>query len=138
MTETDPEKRLIGYACISTYGQMLDTQLFRTHLRRRRRSGIGRLTDPTAAAQLWLRAGSSCPSADQAKASQKPESGRSFAIYDAQVATLGSCCNCTAPCNSKSTGFVRNCAALYSLEQRRRSSPPSGGSVALIPTVLRQ
>jgi len=44
----------------------------------------------------------------------------------------------TAPCNSKSTGFVRNCAALYSLEQRRRSSPPSVGSVALIPTVLRQ
>src|SRR4051794_34704191 len=33
-----------------------------THLRRRRRSGIGRLTDPTAAAQLWIRAGSSCPS----------------------------------------------------------------------------
>ena len=61
MTETDPEKRLIGYACISTYGQMLDTQLSRAHLRRRRRSGIGRLTDPTAAAQLWLRAGSSCP-----------------------------------------------------------------------------
>ena len=59
MTETDPEKRLIGYACISTYGQMLDTQLSRAHLRRRRRSGIGRLTDPTAAAQLWLRAGSS-------------------------------------------------------------------------------
>src|SRR3954452_543772 len=63
MTETDPEKRLIGYACISTYGQMLDTQLSRAHLRRRRRSGIGRLTDPTAAAQLWLRAGSSCPKA---------------------------------------------------------------------------
>ena len=63
MTETDPEKRLIGYACISTYGQMLDTQLFRAHLRRRRRSGIGRLTDPTAVAQLWLRAGSSCPEA---------------------------------------------------------------------------
>src|SRR5689334_18767414 len=61
MTETDPEKRLIGYACINTYGQMLDTQLSRAHLRRRRRSGIGRLTDPTAAAQLWLRAGSSCP-----------------------------------------------------------------------------
>src|SRR3954454_9005729 len=64
MTETDPEKRLIGYACISTHGQMLDTQLSRAHLRRRRRSGIGRLTDPTAAAQLWLRAGSSCPEAD--------------------------------------------------------------------------
>src|SRR3954463_9974211 len=64
MTGTDPEKRLIGYACISTYGQMLDTQLSRAHLRRRRRSGIGRLTDPTAAAQLWLRAGSSCPTAD--------------------------------------------------------------------------
>src|SRR3954465_13233033 len=46
MTETDPEKRLIGYACISTYGRMLDTQLSRAHLRRRRRSGIGRLTDP--------------------------------------------------------------------------------------------
>src|SRR3954452_1087090 len=61
MTETDPEKRLIGYACISTYGLMLDTQLSRAHLRRRRRSGIGRLTDPTAAAQLWLGAGSSCP-----------------------------------------------------------------------------
>src|SRR3954462_6970629 len=61
MTETDPEKRLIGFACISTYGQMLDTQLSRAHLRRRRRSGIGRLTDQTAAAQLWLRAGSSCP-----------------------------------------------------------------------------
>src|SRR3954466_10129925 len=61
MTETDPEKRPIGYACISTYGQMLDTQLSCAHLRRRRRSGIGRLTDPTAAAQLWLRAGSSCP-----------------------------------------------------------------------------
>jgi hypothetical protein len=61
MTETDPEKRLIGYACISTYGQMLDTQLSRAHLRRRRRFGIGRLTDPTAAGQLWLRAGSSCP-----------------------------------------------------------------------------
>src|SRR4051812_17321434 len=61
MTETDPEKRLIGYACISTYGQILDTQLSRAHLRRRRRSGIGRLTDPTAAAQLWLRAGSSAP-----------------------------------------------------------------------------
>jgi hypothetical protein len=29
MTETDPEKRLIGYVCISTYGQMLDTQLSR-------------------------------------------------------------------------------------------------------------
>src|SRR3954470_6163182 len=64
MTETDPEKRLIGYACISTHGQMLDTQLSRAHLRRRRRSGIGRLTDPTAAAQLWLRAGSSCPNSD--------------------------------------------------------------------------
>src|SRR3954447_10816031 len=64
MTETDPEKRLIGYACISTHGQMLDTQLSRAHLRRRRCSGIGRLTDPTAAAQLWLRAGSSCPFAD--------------------------------------------------------------------------
>src|SRR4051794_9086951 len=63
MTETDPEKRLIGYACISTYGQMLDTQLSRAYPRRRRRSGIGRLTDPTAAAQLWLRAGSSCPEA---------------------------------------------------------------------------
>jgi len=61
---TDPEKRFIGYACISTYGQMLDTQLSRAHLRRRRRSGIGRLTDPTAADQLWLRAGSSCPEAD--------------------------------------------------------------------------
>src|SRR4051794_15538479 len=34
------------------------------HLRRRRRSGVGRLTDPTAAAQLWLRAGSSCPIPD--------------------------------------------------------------------------
>src|SRR3954471_19862141 len=56
MTETDPEKRLIGYACISTYGRMLDTQLSRAHLRRRRRSGIGLLTDPTAVAQLWLRA----------------------------------------------------------------------------------
>src|SRR3954452_11967120 len=64
MTETDPEKRLIGYACISTYGQMLDTQLSRAHLRRRRRSGIGPLTDPIAAAQLWLRAGSSCPKPD--------------------------------------------------------------------------
>ena len=64
MTETDPEKRLIGYACISTYGQMLDTQLSRAHLRRRRRSGIGRLTDPTAAGQPWLREGSSCPEAD--------------------------------------------------------------------------
>src|SRR3954447_4135243 len=63
MTETDPEKRLIGYAWISTYGRMLDTQLSRAHLRRRRRSGIGRLTDPTAVAQLWLRAGSSCPKA---------------------------------------------------------------------------
>src|SRR5690349_6675935 len=63
MTETDPEKRLIGYACISTYGQMFDTQLSRAHLRRRRRSSIGRLTDPAAAAQLWLRAGSSCPEA---------------------------------------------------------------------------
>src|SRR3954447_24152508 len=48
-------------AWISTYGRMLDTQLSRAHLRRRRRSGIGRLTDPTAVAQLWLRAGSSCP-----------------------------------------------------------------------------
>src|ERR1041384_3982817 len=64
MTETDPEKRLIGYACISTYRQILDTQLSRAHLRRRRRSGIGRLTDPTAAALLWLRAGPSCPIAD--------------------------------------------------------------------------
>src|SRR5215213_8438893 len=27
MTETDPEKRLIGYARVSTYGQPLDTQL---------------------------------------------------------------------------------------------------------------
>ena len=27
MTETDPEKRLIGYAGVSTYGQTLDTQL---------------------------------------------------------------------------------------------------------------
>src|SRR4051812_28695573 len=61
MTETDPEKRFIGSACISTYGRMLDTQLSRAHLRRRRRSGIGRLTDPTALAQLWLGAGSSCP-----------------------------------------------------------------------------
>ena len=26
MTETDPEKRLIGYARVSTYGQTLDTQ----------------------------------------------------------------------------------------------------------------
>jgi hypothetical protein len=71
MTETDPEKRLIGYACISTYGQMLDTQLSRAHLRRRRRFGIGRLTDPIAAGQLWLRAGSSCPIADMAKATRK-------------------------------------------------------------------
>src|SRR4051794_34707934 len=61
MTETDLETRLIGYARVSTYGQTIDAQLSRAHLRRRRRSGIGRLTDPTAAAQLWLRAGSSCP-----------------------------------------------------------------------------
>jgi DNA invertase Pin-like site-specific DNA recombinase len=27
MTETPPEKRLIGYACVSTYGQTLDSQL---------------------------------------------------------------------------------------------------------------
>src|SRR5215212_578909 len=27
MSETDPEKRLICYACVSTYGQTLDTQL---------------------------------------------------------------------------------------------------------------
>ena len=27
MTETDPEKRLIGYPRVSTYGQTLDTQL---------------------------------------------------------------------------------------------------------------
>jgi DNA invertase Pin-like site-specific DNA recombinase len=27
MTETDSEKRLIGYARVSTYGQTLDTQL---------------------------------------------------------------------------------------------------------------
>jgi DNA invertase Pin-like site-specific DNA recombinase len=27
MTETDPEKRLIGYARVSIYGQTLDTQL---------------------------------------------------------------------------------------------------------------
>src|SRR5712671_2199191 len=27
MTETDPEKRLIGYARVSTYGQTLDAQL---------------------------------------------------------------------------------------------------------------
>src|SRR5918997_1149134 len=27
MTETQPEKRLIGYARVSTYGQTLDTQL---------------------------------------------------------------------------------------------------------------
>ena len=27
MTETHPEKRLIGYARVSTYGQTLDTQL---------------------------------------------------------------------------------------------------------------
>src|SRR3954453_1361797 len=27
MTETDPEKRLMGYARVSTYGQTLDTQL---------------------------------------------------------------------------------------------------------------
>src|SRR3954471_19116706 len=52
MTETDPEKRLIGYACISTYGRMLDTQLSRAHLRRRRRSGIGRLTDPSGRSAL--------------------------------------------------------------------------------------
>src|SRR3954451_18635970 len=63
MTETDPEKRLIGYARVSIYGQTLDTQLSRAHLRRRRGSGISRLTDPTAVAQLWLRAGSSCPTA---------------------------------------------------------------------------
>src|SRR3954467_9046272 len=61
MTETDPEKRLIGYARVSTYGQTFDTQLSRAHLRRRRGSGISRLTDPTAVAQLWLRAGSLCP-----------------------------------------------------------------------------
>src|SRR3954470_16270862 len=61
MTETDPEKRLIGYARVSTYGQTLDTQLSRAYLRRRRGSGISRLTDPTAVAQLWLRAGSLCP-----------------------------------------------------------------------------
>src|SRR6476620_7785475 len=71
MTETDPEKRLIGYARISTYGQMLDTQLSRAHLCRRRRPGIGRLTDPTAAAQLWLPAGSSCPTTDMAKTAQE-------------------------------------------------------------------
>src|SRR4051794_36364720 len=65
MTETDPEKRLIGYACLSTYGQTLDTQLSRAHLRQRRGSGISRLTDPTAVAQLWLRAGSLCPRADR-------------------------------------------------------------------------
>jgi hypothetical protein len=55
MTETDPEKRLIGYTCISPYGQMLDTQLSRAHLRRRRRSGIGRLTDPTDGVSRRLR-----------------------------------------------------------------------------------
>src|ERR1700750_3349763 len=27
MHETHPEKRLIGYACVSTYGQTLDAQL---------------------------------------------------------------------------------------------------------------
>src|SRR5262250_1141466 len=27
MTETNPEKRLIGYACVGTYGQTLDSQL---------------------------------------------------------------------------------------------------------------
>jgi DNA invertase Pin-like site-specific DNA recombinase len=27
MTETHPEKRLIGYARVSTYGQTLDSQL---------------------------------------------------------------------------------------------------------------
>ena len=27
MVETHPEKRLIGYACVSTYGQTLDSQL---------------------------------------------------------------------------------------------------------------
>src|SRR3954453_16788112 len=45
----------------------------------RRRSGMGRLTDSTAVAQLWLRAGSSCPIADMAKAtrkSKKRSSGR--------------------------------------------------------------
>jgi hypothetical protein len=31
---------------------------------RRRHSGMGRLTDPTAADQLWLQAGSSCPFPD--------------------------------------------------------------------------
>src|SRR4051795_7333260 len=86
MTETDPEKRLIGYAWISTYGRMLDTQLSRAHLRRRRRSGIGRLTDPTAVAQLWLRTGSLCPITDMAKPRprKKPEWGRSveFAILN--------------------------------------------------------
>src|SRR3954452_19634061 len=71
MTETDPEKRLIGYARVSTYGQTLDTQLSRAHLRRRRGSGISRLTDPTAVAQLWLRAGSLCPEADTAKATRE-------------------------------------------------------------------
>src|SRR4051794_7524879 len=76
MTETDPEKRLIGFACISTYGQMLDTQLSRAHLRRRRRSGIGRLTDPTASAQLWLRAGSPCPKPAVGSASRQGVSAR--------------------------------------------------------------
>src|SRR3954452_25028376 len=71
MTETDPEKRLIGYARLSTYGQTLDTQLSRAHLRRRRGSGISRLTDPTAVAQLWLRAGSLCPITDMAKTMQE-------------------------------------------------------------------
>jgi DNA invertase Pin-like site-specific DNA recombinase len=37
MTETYPEKRLIGYARVSTYGQILDSQLEQASRRRMQR-----------------------------------------------------------------------------------------------------
>src|SRR3954467_1268099 len=60
MTETDPEKRLIGYARVSTYGQTLDTELWAKvgdGLRGRRRRIVGVFAPPL----LQQRSDTPCP-----------------------------------------------------------------------------